>query len=153
MVVKFDGGKVLFDSGAVAMHEDCCCGECGCTGTPPAELLIEFAGITGNYCGGFGGNCDDFNAQFIVTRSGCSYTYIIGGDCATSIAVAFEEGLDRIHVVLKTAIAGTLLWSKTSVGFPIDCVTEIPSDIPFSGPSGFPDCVGSSSTCTLSLPP
>ena len=156
MVVQFHDGKVLFDSGVVAFDPACCCGgaECGCDATPPAELIVEFSGITGTYCGG--DNCNDFNGvPYVVVydSANCLYSYTIGGNCANVVIVYFEAGSDRIRVVLKTAVAGTLVWIETSVGFPLNCVTELPSDIAWSAPSGFPGCVGSSSICTLSQVP
>ncbi len=68
MGIYFYEGGILFNSGDIAFHEDCCCGDLleNCSfcssGVAPKQLEATIAGVTNNTCTG----CAAFNGTHVL---------------------------------------------------------------------------------------
>ena len=130
MAIQFVDGKILFVDGAIAFHEDCCCGGEPCTdcaGTQPS------ATVTLN--GGCGGACDAAGV----------YTYVDFEDLVNICGWKWEKGdwelfaiYDKNSESWELVVADLSNTFQGSLGEPLSCVSgEI------TGTASAPDVVGS----------
>jgi hypothetical protein len=105
MVVYFEGGQVLFDSGSIAFHEDCCCEAiCDhCTGDT-SSLNVDFTNVDTLECT----ECSTFyGSTFTLTRDAtdkCKYEYT-NSDWGCSGCTGAE--VTSTHIVLEYILSGS----------------------------------------------
>ncbi len=80
MGVYFHDGGILFNSGKIAFHEDCCCDTADCgncsSGFGPLQLEVTASGITNRECP----NCAVFNGTHITSfLQACSWCKLVTG--------------------------------------------------------------------------
>jgi hypothetical protein len=158
MAIYFHGGVVLFDSGAVAMHEDCCCGgyvTCGGCNPAPETMVVTITGIT----------CSDCPSAINGTHN-LSWNAVLSeywNACFWGAEVIPCDWYDNELIVLVRIVGSELWvecyishWSYGQIDFrkiyaapeePFDC-TNIGS-IPYIG-ENHAFCSASSPTCVLS---
>lgn len=153
MGVQFWDDVVLFDSGNVAMHGDCCCGCPHCSGDTPSVLRLTFDGVVEGNCG----DCNDFNNSFDLDRdvpTVCTWRTlhaICVSEGDATISIQLTSVLILVHVFYGLAEDPNRVQFAKVVEAPYDCTNL--GAIPLTDPGANTPCNWTNATCTVSVPP
>ena len=153
--VYFEGSAVLFVSGSVAFHSDCCCALCGQTsggtqecnncieGTHDHDMEVVISGVANDSCT----DCADLDATYILVRNAlptppatCTWELAITQVCSSydtaRLFIGAGPSNDVQFQLRKDSDASQILiWNKTLAGvdYPdddIDCSNFVDCELP-----------------------
>ena len=173
MAIQFIGGQILFDSGSIAFHEDCCCGTSfgcdNCSGSVPTQLEVSISGVAGSCTGG---NCGDLNTDNgtddvpyvldITTPDipgDCLWVYVLDPSECTGSEILEQIEVFLVHLgggqyelaIIIAPSSGSFdnnfLWWDDEFSPKEDCAAWSDRDVPFLIDGG--DCENDNSTATI----
>jgi hypothetical protein len=155
MPIQFDGGKMVFNAGKVAMNVKCCrcdAEEIRCTKciASPQQFQLVFSGIADGTCVDCDGTYPDdgFNDTFIVDwEAGCLWTYRDAGNPCQPGGLIMGFGVGD-SVISATIYVGSsyLEWRATRPSG--DCDTWVNEVLTFYEADGS-FCDASTAICTV----
>lgn len=144
--IYFWDGDVLFDSGSIAMHEDCCCDMCTWCVPPsgtPDEIQVVISGVTNDGCA----DCGDFNDTFICSRAAFQCYWTSDEFTVCNWAHTIRVVINDVGITVTDNHVGPLAYvAFRKSDESVDCANLSSESIPFLSDY---DCDASSASCAI----
>jgi len=125
-VVKFVDGAVLFTGNAVAMHDDCCCGDdcaCACPACYGGKAQCCF---TARFSSLYGTRCNEYDGTtYILTQTNpCEWTCDAPRPChPLGLSIVLTIVFEDTQYVIRVSMAGSV-WEYRTNEPPHCCMME-----------------------------